>query len=405
VFAEGLAARAFATHPDGSPYLYSPTIPGRPANRCGIVDFSSPSGREWYVGKLLGLIGQGVSAFKTDFGEAIPEDTVFANGMSGREMHNLFALLYHQTFYEAFERSPRPDDLVCWGRAGWAGIQRYPISWSGDMLCNFASMACTLWGGLSYSLSGVAFWSHDIGGFQGETNPELYIRWAQWGLLCSHSRGHGTTSREPWSQGEQALSLFRRYAELRYRLIPYLYSYAHAAHRTGLPVLRPLVLEFQDDPTTLDVDLQYMLGSELLVAPVFEAGATERQVYLPRTGGGWYDFWTERPIEGGWLAATAPLETLPLFVRAGSILPFGPLQQFVGEKDTSQLTLHVYPREGRARFVLHEDDGDTRFTYTDGELQVEPVGAVARERTYDVQLAGTSRQASQRATGPTTIHL
>jgi alpha-D-xyloside xylohydrolase len=369
-FAPGLAAGAFALKPDGSPYLYDPTIPGR-ARPSGVVDFSSPTGREWYISKILGLIEQGVSAFKTDFGEAIPEDAVFANGMTGREMHNLYPLLYHQAFYEAFERSGRAGDLVCWGRAGWAGIQRYPVGWSGDMLCNFESMVCTLWGGLSYSLSGVPFWSHDIGGFQGDTNPELYARWAQWGLLCSHSRGHGTTAREPWSQGDQVLSIFKRFAELRYRLISYLHSYAHVASATGMPVLRPLALEFPDDPTSLGVDLQYLLGGELLVAPVFEAGATRRKVYLPP--GTWYDYWTERPVVGGrWTDADAPLERLPLYVKAGAILPLAPPAQSTADQDLSTLTLLVYPRDGSAEFVLREDGSQTRFTYHNGELAIDP---------------------------------
>jgi alpha-glucosidase (family GH31 glycosyl hydrolase) len=140
---------------------------------------------------------------------------------------------------------------------------------------------------------------------------------------------------------------------------------------------------------------------------VFEPGARERQVYLPRTGGGWHDFWTERPIEaeGRWSTIAAPLETLPLFVRAGSILPFGPLEQFVGEKASDELTLTVFPRDGRAEFVLREDAGDTRFSYADGELQVTPLGGASPERTYNVRLAGTSRQASRRTTGPTTLHL
>ncbi|MCC6177505.1 MAG: glycoside hydrolase family 31 protein [Chloroflexi bacterium] len=386
IFTEGREFGAFASHEDGSVYYYTPTIPGRPPRRCGVVDFSSPTGREWYIRKILGLIAQGVSAFKTDFGEAIPEDAVFANGMRGWEMHNQFPLLYNAAFYEAFERSGRAGDLVCWGRSGWAGIQRYPVSWSGDMLCNFPSMACTLWSGLSFSLSGVAFWSHDIGGFMGETNPELYVRWAQWGLLCSHSRGHGTTAREPWAQGETALRLFRQYDELRYRLIPYLYSLAHEAHRTGQPILRPLVLDYQGDPNVYHLDLQYLLGPSLLVAPIFEAGATERTLYLPH--GLWYDFWTGQPYEGGrWVTAPAPIETLPLFVKAGAILPFGPAEQYVGELGADELTLRVYPENGRAAFALHEDGGTTRYHYDLGALSVEPSAGAPATRTYRVVVA------------------
>ncbi len=391
VFQEGLAANAFARREDGGVYFYTPTIPGQTPNRCGIVDFSSPSGREWYIGKILKLIEQGVRAFKTDFGEAIPEDAVFANGMRGREMHNMFPLLYNATYYEAFERSGHAGEMVCWGRSGWAGIQRYPVSWSGDMLCNFPSMACTLWSGLSFALSGIAFWSHDIGGFQGETNPELYARWAQWGLLCSHSRGHGTHDREPWSQGEEALRIFKKYDELRYRLIPYLYSLAHEAHRTGMPVLRPLVLEYQDDPTVHGVDLQYTLGPALLVAPIFDYGVTEQKLYLPE--GEWYDFWTDTPYQGGrWVTVPAPLDTIPLFVKAGTVLPLGPVEQFVGEKGTDELTLRVYPRGGKASSELREDGGTTRYSFADGALWVSSDPGAVQARTYVVEVAGQMAQ-------------
>ena len=413
VFADGLEHGAFVTREDGSPYFYAPTIPGRPPNRCGIVDFSSPTGREWYIQKLLGLLEQGVSAFKVDFGEAIPEDGVFANGMRGSEMHNLYSVLYNAAFYEAFERSGRADDLVAWGRSGWAGIQRYPVSWSGDMNCNFPSMACTLWSGLSFSLSGVAFWSHDIGGFMGETNPELYIRWAQWGLLSSHSRAHGTTSREPWSQGEQALSIFREFDELRYQLIPYLYSLAHEAHQTGLPLMRPMVLEFQDDPATHTIDSQYMLGPSLLVAPVLEQGLMSRPTYLPR--GTWYNFWTDTPYEGGrWIhLPTQQLEMMPLFVRAGTILPLGLIQQHTGELAAEhggpdEVTLRVYPptlpNPARAIGVLREDGGTTTYVYDEGTLTIEPEAGAPQARTYKVEVVGREpKSATQRTEGTAQI--
>jgi alpha-D-xyloside xylohydrolase len=408
VFAEAAAHDAFVKREDGSVYLYQPTIPARPANSCGIIDFSSPAGREWYIGKLLGLLSQGVSAFKVDFGEAIPEDGVFANGMRGTEMHNQYALLYHAAFYEAFERSGRADELVCWGRSGWAGIQRYPVGWSGDMLPNFPSMACTLWAGLSLALSGVPFWSHDIGGFRGRTNPELYMRWAQWGLLSSHSRAHGTTSREPWSQGDEALTNFREFDELRYRLIPYLYSLAHEAHQTGLPVMRPMVLEHQDDYATRTIDGQYLLGPSLLVAPILEAGAMSKQVYLPK--GTWYNFWTDTAYEGGrWLPMPTIPDLLPLFVRAGTVLPLGPVEQYVGELAAEhggpdEVTLKVYPLQlpspPRASGHLHEDGGTTQFHYDEGVMKIEPDEGAPRTRTYHVEVVGQdSPTATQRTEG------
>jgi alpha-D-xyloside xylohydrolase len=407
VYKDGLEHGAFVTQEDGSVYLYSPTIPGRPPNRCGIVDFSSPTGREWYIQKLLGLIEQGVSAFKVDFGEAIPENGVFANGMRGREMHNQYPLLYNAAFYEAFERSGRAGDLVSWGRSGWAGIQRYPVSWSGDMHCNFPSMACTLWSGLSFSLSGGAFWSHDIGGFMGETNPELFVRWAQWGLLSSHSRAHGTASREPWSQGEEALTIFREFDELRYRLIPYLYSQAHQAHQTGLPLLRPMVLDYQDDPSTHTIDSQYLLGPNILVAPVLEAGLMSRPVYLPK--GTWYNFWTDTAYEGGrWISMpTQQLDMMPLFVKAGTVLPLGPIQQHTAEKAAEhggpdELTLRVYPLAlpdpPRGSCVLYEDGGATAFVYEDGTMTIGPDEGAPQARTYTVEVVGREPKTATRRT-------
>jgi alpha-D-xyloside xylohydrolase len=282
------------------------------------------------------------------------------------------------------------------------------------MHCNFPSMACTLWSGLSLSLSGVAFWSHDIGGFMGETNPELFVRWAQWGLLSSHSRAHGTASREPWSQGEQALTIFREFDELRYQLIPYLYSLAHEAHQTGLPLLRPLVLEFQEDPATLTIDSQYLLGPSLLVAPILEEGLMSRQVYLPR--GTWYSFWTDTPYEGGrWIHVPTQLDSLPLFVKAGTILPLGPIQQHTGELAAEhggpdEVTLRVYPltlpNPSRAVGALREDGGTTTYVYEEGTLTIEPEAGAPQARTYTVTVGGRDpKTATQRTEGAAQIEV
>jgi alpha-D-xyloside xylohydrolase len=283
------------------------------------------------------------------------------------------------------------------------------------MLCNFPSMACTLWSGLSFSLSGGAFWSHDIGGFMGETNPELFVRWAQWGLLSSHSRAHGTTSREPWSQGEEALTIFREFDELRYRLIPYLYSQAHQAHQTGLPLLRPMVLDYQEDPATHTIDSQYLLGPNILVAPVLEAGQMSRSVYLPK--GTWYNFWTDTAYEGGrWIGMpTQQLDMMPLFIKAGSILPLGPIQQHTAEKAAEhggpdELTLRVYPLAlpdpPRGSCVLYEDGGATAFVYEDGTMTIGPDEGAPQTRTYNVEVVGREpKTATQRTEGAATIEV
>lgn len=376
VFAEGEAGGYFARRADGSVYLYTPTIP-RTAVPCGIVDFSNPEALRWYQGKIRRLAELGVAAFKTDFGEAIPEDAHFANGLTGRDMHNLYPLAYNRAFYEVFETLG--GDRVVWSRSAFAGSQRYPVHWGGDPFCTFADLALTLWAGLSIGMSGFPFWSHDIGGFEGRPTPELYVRWAQLGLLASHSRCHGTTPREPWEYGARALRIFRRYAKLRYRLLPYLWTCAREASRTGVPVMRPLVLEFQDDPMTHRLDLQYMLGPSLLVAPVYD-GTTRRAVYLPR--GTWTDFWSDRTYAGpGVIEYPAPLDVCPLLVRDDSILPLGPEMAYVGETPTDPLTLELYVAR-TARYTVGEEGATTTRVLAvrrRGALEVTVAGP---ERTY-----------------------
>lgn len=373
VFAEGEAGGYFARRPDGAVYLYTPTIPLTPVP-CGIVDFSNPAALRWYQGKIRRLCEMGVSAFKTDFGEAIPEDAVFHGGVTGRDMHNLYPLLYNRAFYEVFDALG--GDRVVWSRSAYAGSQRYPVHWGGDPFCTFTDLALTLWAGLSMGLSGFPFWSHDIGGFEGSPSPELYVRWAQFGLLSSHSRCHGTRPREPWEFGERAVRIFRRYARLRYRLLPYLLTCAHEAARTGCPVLRPMVLEFQDDPATDRLDLQYMLGPSLLVAPIYDGG-TRRSMYLPR--GSWTDFWSGRTYAGPQtLDYAAPLDRVPLLVREDSILPLGPEMPFTGARPTDPLTLLLYVARA-ARYTVEEGDHRTR------------VEAVRRRGGLDVTVVGPER--------------
>jgi alpha-D-xyloside xylohydrolase len=366
MFLEGAANGYFARTATGDVYRYVPTVPGNPPRRAAIVDFTTSEARQWYRGRLRTLIRQGVAAFKTDFGEAIAEDAVFANGMSGRELHNAYPLLYNACFYDAFaEEGVEP---LVWGRSGWAGIQRYPVSWSGDQLSNYASMACTLWGGLSFGLSGGAFWSHDIGGYEGRPDAELFIRWAQWGLLSSHSRAHGTTPREPWTFGKQAERVFVDFARLRYRLIPYLHSCAREAAATGLPVMRALVLVYTHDPNAWVADTQYLLGSDLLVCPVLAPAVTSLRIYLPP--GLWYDFWSSNQQAGGrWLDVSVGLDSIPVFVRGGAVLILGPEEEWVGQHDGEPLTLLVYPDQaGSAVSKLRHERGETTFSYMDGTV-------------------------------------
>jgi alpha-D-xyloside xylohydrolase len=282
----------------------------------GMVDFSNPAAREWWKGKLKELLADGAAVLKPDYGDRIPEDALFHNGKTGRELHNMFLFWFTETCYQACKEVH--DYGMVWRRAGYIGSQRYPGTWAGDTRSTWEEMLACLRGGLSAGFNGDAFWAGDIGGFTGPTpSPELYIRWAQWGLLSPLARFHGTNCpREPWHFGDTAVAVVKHYAQLRYRLMPYLVRCAEEACASGLPILRHLHLEYPNEPGTEFIDDQYLLGPDLLVAPVFAAGATERTVYFP--AGQWIDFDDASTVYDGprWHTVPAPLERIPLFRRA-----------------------------------------------------------------------------------------
>jgi alpha-D-xyloside xylohydrolase len=392
--------------------------PARPTENpedAGIADFTNPAAVRWWQSKHRPFLRMGVAAFKSDYGEAVPAGAVMANGKSGREMHNVYPLLYNRAVFEEVRR--QRGEAVVFGRSGYAGSQRYPINWTGDSPCTYAGMAAALRAGLSLSLSGIPFWSHDIGGFwnpEGMTppSPELYIRWAQFGLLSSHARFHGVGPREPWVFGEEAVAIVRKFALLRYRLLPYLWGLAHEA-LSGVPVARPLFLEFPDDPLAPYVDLEYMLGPYLLVAPIFNDGG-RRKVYLPL--GQWYDFWTNERVAGAtWRDMEVPLEQVPLFVRGDSIVPFAPAADFVGQSPWDPIQLDVrlasraafsFPNPQHLVEVSAErEDGELRLNFGDAAQAFE-VRFLAPGRLRDVRVAGRAVDSSwEEANGVTIVRL
>jgi alpha-D-xyloside xylohydrolase len=372
LFAVGVEKGYFLKRPDGEVYIidYGLSLAPRPDGvvrvatpetswnaRVAIIDLTNPEAYTWFQDLHRPVLRMGVDVFKTDFGEDVPHDAVFHNGQTGATMHNLYPLLYNQCVYEVTEQEKGYG--VVWSRAGTAGNQRYPVCWSGDPAADFESLACTIRGGLSIGMSGVAFWSNDIGAYRGMPSPRLYVRWAQFGLMCSHSRMHGDSPREPWMFGQEATDIVRKYVELRYQLFPYLYSAAITASQTGMSVIRAMPLAFPHDPNTYDKDLQYMLGDSLLVAPIYDAGE-QRSVYLPE--GAWVDYWT-REIHHGPTNITvhAPLDTLPMFVRGGAIIPMMPPASRIPEGRIDPLIVTLYPQTDTT-YHLHEDEGVTVFS-------------------------------------------
>lgn len=286
----------------------------------GIVDFTNPAAKEWWKERIRQLLRDGAVVVKPDYGDRVPEDALFFNGRTGREIHNLYLHLYAEACFEAAQEVHGAG--IVWRRAGYLGTQRYPGTWAGDTQVSWEAMRCCLRGGLAAGFGAEAFWSHDIAGFVGPKPPtELYIRWMQWGMFSPFCRFHGTTPREPWHYGPVAVRNTRHYAEWSYRLHPYWWKLAQEATRTGVPLLRHMALEFPNEPGVENIDDQYLLGPDLLVAPVLNAGQRSRPVYFPT--GEWVALEDRRKGFAGprYHDVPVPLERIPVFVRAGAKLP------------------------------------------------------------------------------------
>jgi alpha-glucosidase len=373
----GLEQDVFCKLPDGKTVFKGPVWPGD----CYFPDFTNPRVRAWWGDLYKVLTDAGVDAVWNDMNEPVvfgPLGTTFPDlvrhDMEGRggdhvEAHNIYGMQMARATVEGLKRL-RPDErTVCITRSGWAGIQRYAMSWTGDNESNWDSLWLTMPMLMNLGLCGLANTGPDTGGFAGFATGELFTRWLQMGVFLPFLRAHtkiNSPDQEPWSWGEPYLSINRRFIELRYRLLPYLYTTFWQCAQTGLPILRPLLLAFQGDEATHTLDDQFLCGDAFLVAPVIEEGVTQRTVYLP--AGMWYDFWTDESLNGpASVEVEAPLERLPLFVRAGSVVPAGAPMQYVGERPVDTLALHVYPGDGESQ--LYEDDGHT-WAFQDGDYRL-----------------------------------
>ena len=321
----------------------------------GLVDFTNPDAVKWYTDKLRTLLDAGVDCFKTDFGERIPVDVVYYDGSDPHAMHNYYTFLYNKAVFNLLKEVKGEQEAVLFARSATAGSQQFPVHWGGDCFANYPSMAETIRGGLSFAMSGFSFWSHDISGFESTATPDLYKRWAAFGLLSSHSRLHGSGSyRVPWLFDEEACDVVAHFSKLKCRLMPYLYAKAIEAHKEGTPMMRPMVFEFTADPAVSYLDSQYMLGDALLAAPILREDSV-CQYYLPK--GVWTHLLSGEVRNGGcWQEDTYDYFSLPLYVKENTLLAVGTEEHLPDYDYEHQMELRLYQLRDGAEAVCEVPD-------------------------------------------------
>ena len=346
LFDEGVENDYFILNKDGSVFQCDMWQPGM-----AIVDFTNPEACEWYASKLRVLCEMGVDCFKTDFGERIPTDVVYYNGADPIKMHNYYTHLYNKTVFDVLKEYYGENKACLFARSATAGGQQFPVHWGGDCSAEYSSMAETIRGGLSLCISGFGFFSHDISGFEATATPDIYKRWCAFGLMSTHSRLHGNSSyRVPWLFDEEACDVLRFFTKLKGRLMPYMFSQAVKTHVKGVPMMRAMVIDFADDPAALTLDRQYMLGDNLLCAPILnDEGRAE--FYIPK--GRWTDIITGRVYEGEkWYRTKCNYFEMPILARPDSIVTYG---DFVRDFEYDYLT--------NAEVVIYElSDGNEATT-------------------------------------------
>ena len=318
LFDEGMKDGYLIKRANGQVWQWDAWQPGM-----AIVDFTNPAACKWFQDKLEVLLDMGVDCFKTDFGERIPtENVAYFDGSDPIKMHNLYTYLYNKCVFDLLERKRGKGQAVLFARSATVGGQKFPVHWGGDCWSDYESMEESLHGGLSLLMSGFGFWAHDIGGFESTSTADVYKRWVAFGLLSSHSRLHGSSSyRVPWVYDEEAVDVVRFFTRLKASLMPYLYKTAIDTSRSGVPTMRSMVLEYTEDKTCHYVDKQYMLGDNLLVAPIFNDQSIA-EYYLPK--GTWTDFFTGEEKEGaGWITEKHGYLSIPLMVKENSIVVMG----------------------------------------------------------------------------------
>ncbi len=368
MYEEGIANDYYAKTPDGATYVNA-VWPGDAV----YPDFGNPAVRKWWGEHLKFYTELGVAGIWNDMNEPasfngpLPDDVVFTD--EGRqtthaEIHNVYGHNMAKATYEGWKAltGKRPFVIT---RACYGGSQKYATVWTGDNQSLWTHLRMAIPQQCNLGLSGMAYVGTDIGGFGADTTPELMARWIQTGCFSPLFRNHcakGSMDQEPWLFGEEVLSIYRKYVELRYSLLPYFYDLCRVCEQTGLPVIRPLVLHYENDINVRNMNDEFLAGESLLVAPVVDQGVTKRLVYLPE--GIWYDYWSHEEYRGGdYYPVDAPLDVCPIFVKAGSVIPKAPSQMYVGEIPDPELILEVWPGEGS--YVHYHDNGED-FAYREG---------------------------------------
>lgn len=374
MFKEGMEKGYFIKRPNGAVWQWDMWQPGM-----ALVDFTNPDACQWYASYLERLLDMGVDCFKTDFGERIPTDCVYADGSDPQKMHNYYTYLYNKTLYDVLVRKRGKEEAVLFARSATAGGQKFPVHWGGDCWSTYVAMEESLRGGLSLTSSGFGFWSHDIGGFEKTSTPDVYKRWCAFGLLSTHSRLHGSESyRVPWNYGEDAADVLRRFVRLKHSLMPYLYRNAVETSRTGIPMMRAMPLEYPQDRNCAYLENQYFLGDSLMVAPIFN-DQSKAEFYLPE--GNWTNFLTGEVRHGGrWYQENCDYMSIPLYVKPGSIVAVGAQENSV-----------VYDYAQDADFRVYElpEDASTESCIYSPEAHREASLRVTRDTAgYTMQYDG-----------------
>lgn len=366
LFAEGKEHGYFIKRPNGDVWQWDMWQPGM-----ALVDFTNPEACKWFQDKLEILLDMGVDCFKTDFGERIPVNCVYADGSDPEKMHNYYTYLYNKTVFDLLERKRGKGEAVLFARSATVGGQKFPVHWGGDCWSDYVSMEESLRGGLSLTMSGFGYWSHDIGGFESTSTPDVYKRWAAFGLMSSHSRLHGSTSyRVPWAYDEEAVDVVRYFTEVKAQLMPYLYRNSIETAATGVPMMRSMVMEFTQDRNCAYLDKQYMLGDSLLVAPIFN-DESKAIYYLPE--GTWTHYLTGEVKEGGkWYEEPCGYLSIPVFARENSLIAVGQ-EKMKPDYD--------YAENVEIRAYSLKDGGKTTTVVYGMDKQVETT--VTAERTGD----------------------